>query len=95
MGEIMISVSHSPMGMYAAVLMGLIILSFFLWYGFFVLTLPSISIISAIKIMFAHRLLREERTISFSPHLGYTMTDGGEPVREGEDKKNTTAHHSL
>jgi hypothetical protein len=83
---------QGPVGVGLMVLMGLVMLTFFLWYGFFVIALPSISLISLVRDTIAqHQEKRarvgktpKERTIALNPQLGLTMADGGDSIDKKE-----------
>ena len=79
---------QGPLGVGLMVLMGLVMLTFFLWYGFFVIALPSVSAISLVRDMIVRYqekrarvgATRKERTTALNPQLGLTMADGGDSL---------------
>ncbi len=91
MTEIINQLLQGPLGVSLIVLMGLVMLTFFLWYGFFVIILPSASLISTFKIIMERHRRRvkegggsEEYTPILNPHLGLTMADGGKSIEKKE-----------
>jgi hypothetical protein len=81
---------QSPMGVGLMVLMGLVMLTFFLWYGFFVIALPSTAAISMVKGMIVRHqekkamddITCKEEIATLNPHLGLTMADGGDSIHK-------------
>ena len=81
---------QGPMGVGLVVLMGLVMLTFFLWYGFFVIALPSVSAISLVRGMIVRYqekrarvgTTRKERIVVLNPQLGLTMADGGDSIEK-------------
>jgi hypothetical protein len=79
---------QSPVGVGLMVLMGLVMFTFLLWYGFFVIVLPSVSAISLVRdtiIRYQDKrarvgTTREERIAILNPQLGLTMADGGDSL---------------
>jgi hypothetical protein len=59
-------------------LMGLVILTFFVWYGFFVIALPSAAAIS----FFRDMVVQHSGAATFKPQLGLTMADGGDSIHK-------------
>ncbi len=93
MREIIIALTQNPVGMCAAMLMGFVIIAFVIWYGFYMVVLPAMSVISATKVMLEDnrkktaRIMenQEKSCLVVGPELGYTMADGGAPVKKGEN----------
>ena len=85
-----VQLMQNPMGVGLAVLMGLVILTFVLWYGFFVIALPFAAAISFVRDMVVHPWGKEtsgsttckERVPVFNPQLGVTMADGGDAIHK-------------
>ena len=79
---------QGPVGVGLVVLMGLVMLTFFLWYGFFVIALPSVSAISLVRGMIVRYqekrarvgTTRKEQIVALNPQLGLTMADGGDSL---------------
>ena len=79
---------QGPVGVGLMVLMGLVMLTFFLWYGFFVIALPSVSVILLVRDMIVRYqekragvgTTRKERITALNPQLGLTMADGGDSL---------------
>jgi hypothetical protein len=79
---------QGPAGVSLMVLMGLVMLTFFLWYGFFVIALPYVSAISLVRGMIVRYqekrarvgTTRKERIVALNPQLGLTMADGGDSL---------------
>jgi len=82
---------QSPVGIGVMALMGLVMFTFFLWYGFFAIALPSASAISFVRDAIArHQEKRavavencKDQVTALNPQLGLTMADGGDSL----DKK--------
>ncbi|MDY6842910.1 MAG: hypothetical protein SVW57_02305 [Thermodesulfobacteriota bacterium] len=55
------------------------VIAFILWYGFFIIALPLISLFSTIRKAMRNR----HHHLVSNPQLGLTMADGGEKIEEG------------
>ena len=86
MKEIFVALLQNPIGICMAVLMGLTILTFFFWYGFYIIALPAISLISVVKATIErHRETTDRLCVAVGPQLGLTMADGGKFINEDEE----------
>lgn len=93
MKEILGALSQNPAGIFIMVWMGLTVVSFIMWYGFYVVAIPVMSIISGTKSLTpnyrkeAIKQIKNHESYRFihSPRLGFTMADGGKPSDEQED----------
>ena len=92
MREIMIALGQNPAGMCLAVWTGLAIFSFVIWYGFYMVTLAGVSLVSGGERMLT---VRRQKTIKthqgyaygLIPRLGYTMADGGNMIEKEKPLK--------
>jgi hypothetical protein len=80
---------QSSVGIGVMALMGLVMFTFFLWYGFFAIALPSASAISFVRDAVARKRASagatcEERIAVLNPQLGLTMADGGDSLDKNE-----------
>ena len=96
MKEVMFALTQNPVGISIAILMVLAILTFAIWYSFYVIYLPVASLISVVKIKLKERRLRKAGLDDFYyasiPQVGLTMADGGNHIRRGktpEDEEET------
>ena len=80
-------------------IMGIVVLAFFVWYGFFVIALPTKAAISfLIERVVRHRggkaISGATRVATFNPQLGITMADGGDSIykeEKGQEAEKFTA----
>ena len=98
MREILVALLQNPTGICLAALMVFTILTFVIWYGFYVIALPAVSLVSAAKVMLAGY---SGKTIGFAgngggaylaanPQLGITMADGG----DDRNRKKESTHEN-
>ncbi|MDY6842912.1 MAG: hypothetical protein SVW57_02315 [Thermodesulfobacteriota bacterium] len=86
MKEILVALLQNPIGICMAVLMGFTILTFFFWYGFYIIALPAMSLISVVKATIErHRETSDQLCVAVGPQLGLTMADGGKSIHEDEE----------
>jgi hypothetical protein len=67
--------------------MGLVVLAFFIWFGFFVIALPTTAAISYLRERGVRHWGKEARGsvtqfATFNPQLGPTMADGGDTIHK-------------
>ena len=85
MREIMIALGQNPAGACLAVWTGLAALSFVIWYGFYVIALPGMALVTGTRILVggcSKEKGHKEYGYAISPRLGYTMADGGKTVEK-------------
>ena len=90
--EIIVTLVQSPAGVFLAILMGVTILSFVIWYGSYVIALPMMSLVSVIRGMVTRYREKKARVNTslkkhtLNPQLGITMADGGKSI-DGDEKE--------
>lgn len=89
MKEIMVTLTQTPAGISVAIVMGLAVLTFAIWYVFYIVYLPVASLISVVKIKLEERRLRKAGLVAdydfhyaSIPKVGLTMADGGSQIEE-------------
>ena len=93
MKEVMIALMQNPAGICTIIVMGLAVTTFVAWYGFYLIALPAMSLVSGGKIMLhglrekTAKVLENEHNscLTVGPQLGLTLADGGKVVED--DKK--------
>ncbi len=89
MKEIMVTLTQTSVGISVAIVMGLAILAFAIWYGFYIIYLPVASLTSVVKIKLEERRLRKAGLVAdydfhyaSIPEVGLTMADGGSQIEK-------------
>jgi hypothetical protein len=82
MREIIVALLQNFEGVSLLILMTLAIAAFTIWYGFYMISLPAISLVSAGRIMLESYGNRSYLVVS--PQLGLTMDDGGDRIEKEE-----------
>ncbi len=91
MKEVIVSLMQTPAGISVAIVMGFALLTFAIWYVFYIVYLPVASFVSVMKIKLErHRLKKAGLVDNYDfhyasiPQVGLTMADGGSQIKEKE-----------